>query len=124
MSKTQHLGDPHPKTWRDGATCDTCQQTYELALVANYNGTILIGIVPGGANDTNDVKWRRNFGPGLDAYKKAKDEGIQPDHSDLKSVNMAHKRVKSQEKALKKLRDGGMDTSQIKTTSGVDRGIE
>ena len=121
MSKTQHLGDPHPKTWKDGATCGTCEQTVELARVATFNGTILVGIVPGGAGDTPDVQWRRDFGPGLDAYKKAKDEGIQPDHSDLKSVDKAHKRVKSQEAALKTLDKQGVDTSYLKVTPGVER---
>ncbi len=121
MSKTQHLGDPHPKTWKDGATCDTCRQAVEIARVETFNGTILIGIVPGGANDTDEVQWRRNFGPGLDSYKKARDEGLQPDHSDLPSVNMAHKRVKSQEAALKALDNQGVDTSHLKVTAGVER---
>ena len=121
MSKTQHLGDVHPKTWKDGATCSTCEQALEIARIDNYNGTILIGIVPGGANDTSEVKWRRDFGPGLDAYKKAKDEGLQPDHSDLKSVDIAHKRVKSQEAALKALDNQGVDTSRLKVTPGVER---
>ncbi len=123
MSKTQHLGDPHPKTWKDGATCDTCRQAVELVRVETFNGTILIGIVPGGAGDTPDVQWRRNFGPGLDAYKKAKDEGIQPDHSTLESVNGAHKRVKSQEAALRALKKGGMDIDRVKTTAGVNRDV-
>ncbi len=120
---TEHLGDPHPKTWKDGATCDTCQQALELARVKNYNGTILIGIVPGGSKDTDEVKFRRDFGPGLDAYKKARDEGLQPDHSTLESVKGAHKRVKSQEAGLKALKDGGMDIDRIKTTAGVNRDV-
>ncbi len=123
MSKTEHLGDPHPKTWKNGATCDTCQAAHVKRIAENSNGTILIGIVPGGANDTSDVQWRRNFGPGLDAYRKARDEGLQPDHSTLESVDGAHKRVKSQEAALKALKQGGMDIDNIKTTPGVNRDV-
>ena len=123
MSETQHLGDPHPKTWKNGATCDTCQQAVEIARVETYNGSPLMGIVPGGSKDTPDVQWRRDFGPGLDAYKKARDEGLQPDHSTLGSVKGAHKRVKSQEAALRALKKGGMDIDNIKTTPGVDRDV-
>ncbi len=122
MSKTQHLGDKHPKTWKDGATCDTCQGEYAAKRAYLWQGSPLIGIVPGGSKDTADVRWRRDFGPGLDAYRKARKEGIQPDHSDLKGVDAAHKRIKSQEAGLKAIKNFS-DIDDVKTTPGVNRDV-
>ncbi len=122
MSKTQHLGDKHPKTWKEGATCDSCQAVYAAKREALWQGSPNMGIVPGGSKDTADVRWRRDFGPGLDAYDKARKEGIQPDHSDLKSVDDAHKRIKSQEAGLKAISKFS-DIDNVGTTPGVNRDV-
>ncbi len=122
MNTTEHLGDRHPKTWKEGATCDSCQTTVAKARADVWQGSPLVGIVPGGSKDTASVKYHRDFDPGLVAYKQARDEGLQPDHSDLKGVEMAHKRVKSQEAALKKIKNYA-DIDGLKTTPGVDRDV-
>ena len=122
MSATEHLGERHPKTWKGGATCDSCQTADAEVRAAVWRGSPLIGIVPGGSKDTRDIQAHRDFDPGLVAYKQARDEGLQPDHSDLKSVEMAHKRVKSQEDALKKIKNYA-DIDGLKTTPGVNRDV-
>ncbi len=107
------------KDWKHSAGCETCKKERKDGWVPQI---IYVGIVPGGSKDTAEVKWRRDFGPGLDAYKQARDEGLQPDHSDLKSVEMAHKRVKSQEQAIRKIKNYA-DIDGLKTTPGVNRDV-
>lgn len=125
MSETEHLGTAgtHPKTWKVGASCDSCQTASAQARADVWRGSPLIGIVPGASKDTPEVQWRRDFDPGLDAYLTARKEGIQPDQSDLKSVDAAHKRIKSQEAALRAIKKFS-DIDGIKTTAGVDRDVK
>ena len=123
MSDTEHLGGGHPKTWKTGATCDPCQAKNAQALADVWRGSPLVGIVPGASKDTADVQWRRNYEPGLDAYLKAKNEGIQPETSDLKGVDKAHKQVKSQEAALRAIKKFS-DIDGVKTVPGVDRDVK
>ncbi len=108
-----------PTSWKHAAACEACNIERKDGWVPQ---TIYIGIVPGGSKDTLDVQAHRDFDPGLVAYKQARDEGLQPDHSDLKSVEMAHKRVKSQEDALKKIKNYA-DIDGLKTTPGVNRDV-
>ena len=82
--------------------------------------TIMLGTVPGGHNDTHgsaQYKYQSNFDKGLDAYKSARDEGLRPKGTTVAAVDAAHREVKSQKRALKKL---GMDASELKTVAGVE----
>jgi len=72
---------------RDGCACTARYDDYEMPKVP------LVGIVPGASKDTAEVRWRRNFGPGLDAYKGATDNGLQPDEPTLGGVEQAEKRA-------------------------------
>ena len=109
-----------PTDWKHAAECQPCN-------TERRDGwdwkTVYVGIVPGGSKDTSEVRQRRDFGPGLDAYNKARKEGLQPDHSDLKSVTKAQKRVKSQEAALKAIKNFS-DIDGLQTTPGVDRDVK
>ncbi len=122
IDPTEHRGIGHPDEWRDGDTCESDTIEYAKQRARVWSGSPLVGIVPGGSKDTADVQYRRDFGPGLDAYKKARDEGLQPDHSDLKSVEAAHQRVKSQEDALRKIKKFS-DVDGVVTTPGVNRDV-
>lgn len=108
-----------PTDWKHAIACKPCNKERSADWVPQ---TVYLGIVPGGANDTPDIQWRRDFGPGLDAYKKARDEGIQPDHSTLESVDAAHRRIKSQEAGLKAIKNFS-DIDGVRTTPGVNRDV-
>ena len=76
-------------------------------------GAITDGVVPGGHNydqSSEQYKFQATFDKGLDAYKKARDEGLRPDASTVQAVDKAHKEVKSHQRALKKL---GMKRSDL-----------
>ena len=106
-----------------GATCDPCLTLLAHQKADVWRGSPLVGIVPGASKDTADVQWRRDYEPGLDAYLKAKNEGIQPETSDLKGVDKAHKQVKSQEAALRAIKKFS-DIDGVKTVPGVDRDVK
>jgi hypothetical protein len=82
----------------------------------------MVGIVPGGSKDTALVQFARNFDRGLDMYKAARDEGIQPDSSTVKGVHKAHARIKSQEAAIRKIKNFS-DIDGLKTAPGVNRDV-
>ena len=124
MSDTEHLGGGHPKTWKAGATCDPCLTLLAHQKADVWRGSPLVGIVPGASKDTPHIQWSRDFDRGLDAYLKAKNEGIQPDRSDLKAVDAAHKRIKSQEAAIRKIKNFTDLDDSLKTTPGVDRDVK
>ena len=40
MSKTEHqstVGGPHPDVWRDGATCEECNDAHIIMVVSKHN---------------------------------------------------------------------------------------
>lgn len=78
----------------------------------------MFGTVPGGANDTKEYRFHKDFDKGMNEYAKARDEGLQPKHSTLDAVKDEHKKVKSQQRALKKLSKVA-DTDGIPTAPGV-----
>ncbi len=106
-----------PQDWRHCTNCRTCNQKRKNNWVPQ---TVYVGIVQGASKDTADVQARRDFDPGLDAYKKARDEGLQPKHSTLRAVADARREVRSHEAALKKLSKVA-DTEYIRTAAGVER---
>ncbi len=74
---------------------------------------IMVGTVPGGHNDTHSTeqyKFQAGFDKGLDAYKKARGEGLRPKASTVDAVGKAQREVKSHQRALKKL---GMKRSDL-----------
>ena len=93
------------------ADCVTCNAQswadhYEV-------GIIVDGMVPGGHNydqASEQYKFQAGFDKGLDAYKKARGEGLRPSASTTQAVDKAHKEVKSHQRALKKL---GMKRSDL-----------
>jgi hypothetical protein len=122
LKTTEHEGKAHPDEYRAGATCKDCQTAYVNNRKRVYMGSPMIGVVPGGSKDTEPYRWHMDFDKGLNAYKKARNEGLQPKSSDLKGVAHAHRQVKSQEKALKKIKNFS-DIDGIKTAPGVDRDV-
>jgi len=83
---------------------------------------VLLGTVPGGHNDTHagaKYKFQSGFDKGLDAYRGARDEGLSPKSTTVEAVEASHREVKSQKRALEKMKKMGMDTSTVKTAKGV-----
>lgn len=77
--------------------------------------------VPGGASGsgrTADYNFRKGFDKGVNEYKKAKDEGLQPATSTVGGVERERQSVASQRRALKKL-GKHMDTSELPVKQGV-----
>ena len=77
--------------------------------------------VPGGFNETGrsrQYKFQRGFDPGLEAYRKARGEGLRPKHTSVKAVHAAQEEVKSQQRAVDKLKNVA-DVSELKTLPGV-----
>lgn len=106
------------ETWDWGINCGDCHtgRTFKLK-----RGP-LVGTVPGGHNDvygSPQYKFQRDFDPGLESYRKAKDEGLQPKATTVKAVEQAQKEVKSHERGLKKLRNLGVE-APLQVAAGVD----
>ena len=121
IDPTEHQGIAH-EAWVEGATCDSCQALLAEKRANVWQGSPLIGVVPGGSKDTQQVQFERNFDVGLDDYRTARADGIQPDHSTKDSVDRAHERIKSQEAALRKIKKFS-DIDGVMTTPGVDRDV-
>lgn len=78
-----------------------------------------MGTVPGGHNDTYGgakYAFQKNFDKGLEEYKKAKDEGLQPKATTIKAVREAQATVKKQQRAVRKL---GLEEGEVATAAGV-----
>ena len=91
------------KDWKHAAACTKCNAKRKEEHTPQY---LLIGTVPGAHNDSRgdaQYNFQKNFDKGIDAYKKAKGEGLQPKATTVEAVDAAHKEVKSQQRALKKL---------------------
>ncbi len=84
---------------------------------------LLASTVPGAFNDSRgDVQYdyHKKFDKGLDAYKKARGEGLQPKATTVDAVEASHREVKSHQRAIKKLKKWGADPSELKTAKGVE----
>lgn len=78
--------------------------------------------VPGAHNESrrsSQYKFQKEFGPGLDAYAKARKEGLRPGKTTVGAVRKAQEDVRSQKRALKKLSKVA-DVSELKTLPGVN----
>lgn len=110
-----HLSN-HPRVQCDdcgGCVCVHQWDDYEMP------DTPLFGTVPGGHNDTEAHKFHRTFDKGMDAYQKARKEGLQPSAATLESVEKEHDRVRSHQRAVKKLRNV-TDVSELSVAKGVE----
>lgn len=77
--------------------------------------------VPGGFNEAgrnSQYKFQKGFDPGLEAYGKARKEGLRPKHTSVAAVKAAQDEVRSQQRALKKLSKVA-DVSELNTLPGV-----
>lgn len=83
---------------------------------------IYVGTVPGGHNETHDAQYRyqSQFDKRIDEYRKAKADGVQPVNSTLKGIKKGYERVKSQQRAITKLKKQG-DVSNLKVAPGVEK---
>ncbi len=80
--------------------------------------------VPGGYNEKHrdaTYKMKKDFEPGINAYRKAKAEGIQPDGTTTKKVEEAYDRVRTHQRAVDKLKKTGTDVSSLKSVAGVEK---
>jgi hypothetical protein len=76
--------------------------------------------VPGGANDTESYRFKKNFDRGLDEYREARRHGIQPKSTLHGAVEEAEKQVYDQAEALHTLETKyEADTSKLPTAKGV-----
>ena len=122
MNKTEHLGERHPKTWKGGATCDSCQANSTQARADVWRGSPLIGTVPGGSKDTAEHRMHMDFDKDMDAYSDAKAEGLQPTSTTRAGVKKAQAQVKSHEAALRDASKVGIEFPEnIKVAPGVDK---
>lgn len=106
------------ETWNWGINCDDCYagRGFELQRAP------MVGTIPGGHNDVHgsaQYKFQRDFDPGLEAYEKARGEGLSPKATTVKAVEEAHAEVKSHERGVKKLRDMGVE-EPLPVAAGVD----
>ena len=107
-----HLSN-HPYTYSEeleGCECIVKWQDYEMP------DTPMFGTVPGGSKDTEDFRFHMDFDKGMNSYAKARGEGLAPKSTTVAGVEAAHREVKSQERALRKLGGAG---EELKRASGV-----
>lgn len=110
---------PNDKGWEWGISCDVCFKGRGFDLQT----APMVGTIPGGHNDTHGssrYQFQKGFDKGLDGYKEARDEGLQPKATTVEAVEKARAEVKSQERAIKKLKLDRDDRAQLKTAAGVD----
>ena len=91
---------------------------------ANHDSRVpYVGTVPGGFNDSKgDARYdfQKGFDSGLAAYEKARTvDGIQPESTTVEGVEQAYEKVRSQQKAVKKLKKYA-DPADIKVAPGVE----
>ena len=104
----------------DGCHEPTCLEFKELDVPPLG---LMVGSIPGGHNDTYgsaQYKYQSQFDKGLDAYRGAKDEGLQPKATTVGAVEAARKQVVSQKRGLKKLKKMGIGADEVKTVAGVE----
>jgi hypothetical protein len=77
-----------------------------------------VGTVPGGFNDSKD-RFHRTFDKGLDAYEKARKEGLEPSATTVDAVRREEQDVASQQRAVEKLRKV-TDVEGVKVKPGVE----
>ena len=82
---------------RDGCSCTAQWDDYEPSPVP------LIGIVPGGANDTPQVQAQRKFDSDMHSYREARRAGLQPDMVSKQAVEKAEKKAYLEERVLKRV---------------------
>lgn len=105
------------ETWEWGINCPQCHSGRSFDIQPGP----LVGTVPGGHNDSRgDARYdfQKNFDKGLDEYRKARGEGLQPRASTVEAVRDAHLQVRAQKRALKKIKKYG-DASTLKVAAGV-----
>ena len=84
---------------------------------------LLPSTVPGAHNDSRgdaQYDFHKKFDKGLDAYKKARGEGLAPKATTVAAVEASHREVKSHKRALKKLKKMGADTTKLSVAKGVE----
>ncbi len=107
-----HIGN-HPYAYSeelDGCECIARFQDYDMPK------TPLFGVVPGGSKDTPDFRFHNDFDKGVNSYAKARGEGLAPKSTTVAGVEAAHREVRSQERALKKMGGAG---EELRHVSGV-----
>lgn len=105
--------------WEWGINCDACHTGRSFAI----QKAPMASTVPGGYNDANGdarYEFQKNFDKGLEEYKAARDEGLQPESTTVEAVAKAKATVKSQEKAIKKLKLDRDERAQLPVAAGVD----
>lgn len=100
----QHLGE--------------CAEHRQLAWEDHSVPRIYVGTVPGGYNDSGANRFHRSFDEGMYEYEKARKEGLQPKATTVDAVRAEQNRVKSHERALKKLSKVA-DVSELSAAPGV-----
>jgi len=101
--------------------CDDCNGCICVHQWDDYEmpKTPLFGTVPGGHNDDNANRFHRDFDKGMYAYEKARKEGLQPKATSVEAVEAEHNRVRSQQRAVEKLKNV-TDVSELSVTKGVE----
>jgi hypothetical protein len=79
---------------------------------------IVAGVVPGGSKDTKAYRFHADFDKGLDKYREARMNGLQPKATTARAVDDAEAQAASQRRALKKLGGAG---EGLKTVPGVEK---
>ena len=99
---------------RDGCRCIAKFDDYEMP------NTPMFGTVPGGSKDTSEYRFHMDFDKGLNKYKQARDNGLQPKGTTVKAVDAAEAEVASHQRALKKMRKMGDVGEELKIAKGVE----
>ena len=97
---------------RGGCRCGSQWDDYEMPDMPVF------GTVPGASKDTQDYRFHMDFDKGMNKYREARENGLQPKATTVAAVDEAEAQVASQGRALKKL---GGAVEGIKTAPGVEK---
>ena len=65
---------------------------------------VVMGVVPGTSKDTGPYRYHMDFDKGLDKYREARANGLQPKATTVKAVEESKAEVASHSRALKKMK--------------------
>ena len=82
---------------------------------------IVFGVVPGTSKDTKPYRFHMDFDKGLDKYREARRNGLQPKTTTVKGVEEAEAEAASQQRAVNKLKKQGDLPESVKTVPGVEK---
>jgi hypothetical protein len=108
-----------PTDWKHCTGCGSCKAIRKEGWVPQE---VYVTTVSGGANDTPEYRFHKDFDKGMYAYEDARKEGLSPYSTTLAGVERAQKEVKSHTAALRDSKKVGIEFGPgVKVAPGVDK---